>query len=116
VVWSADFLSAAMFLFNLLMLLLLSDTLMRVVSGGKLRDNGSYQTCITSPSTCVRLCVPSSPSLCPPRLHECRAVLARGNERSDTLPLMAVTVLPRRRSCAGETRVAPRRTALSRCG
>jgi hypothetical protein len=109
-----------LFMVNLvLVILLLSGSLMRVVSGAGLRDNGSYQTCIAAPSTCVSLCVPSSPSLCPPRLHGCRAVLARGNggrKRLDTLPLMVVTALPRRRSCAGETRVAQRRTALSRCG
>jgi hypothetical protein len=78
VVWSADFLSAAMFLFNLLMLLLLSDTLMRV-SGqtpNTIENHIDYQACIASPSTCVSLCVPSSPSLCPPRLHECRAQLS----------------------------------------
>ena len=68
-----------MFLFNLLVLLL-SGSLMRVC-GVRLEDRSEYTTCIASPSTCVSLCVPSSPSLCPPRLHGCRAVLARGNER-----------------------------------
>ena len=48
-----------MFLFNLLMLMLLSDTLMRV-SGqtpNTIENHTSYQACITSPSTCIRLCV-----------------------------------------------------------
>jgi hypothetical protein len=48
-------------------LLLLSDSLMRVVSGASLEDNSVYQACIASPSTCTYLYVPpSSPSLCPP--------------------------------------------------
>jgi hypothetical protein len=109
---SADFLSAAMFLFNLLVLMLLSDIFMRV-RGVRLENHSDYTACIGSPSTCYQLCVPPRPSPCPP--VSCRpgaSVLARGNgdrERLDTSPWMAVTVLPSRRSCAGETRVAPGR-------
>jgi hypothetical protein len=111
--------SNMLFMLNMLFGLLLSDTLMRV-SGqtpNTIDNHASYQACITSPSTCVSLCVPSPP----PHALPCRssaAVLARGSggrERLDTSPWMVVTVLPRR-SCAGETRVAPGRTALSRCG
>jgi hypothetical protein len=59
-------------------LLLLSDSLMRVVSGASLQDNSAYQTCITSPSTCTILCVPPPfPSPCPPRSHECRSSCPR---------------------------------------
>ena len=46
-----------MFIFNLLMLLLLSDTLMRV-SGqtpNTIENHIDYQACIVSPSTCTQL-------------------------------------------------------------
>jgi hypothetical protein len=92
-------------LFNLLMLMLLSGSLMRVVSGARLEDHPTYTACLTSPSSCTSLCVPPAPVAVPYACHSSTAVLARGSgdrERLDTLPWMAFTVLPRRRSFAGD--------------
>jgi hypothetical protein len=64
---SADFLSAAMFLFNLLVLMLLSDIFMRV-RGVRLENHSDYTACIGSPSTCYQLCVPPAPVAVPSRI------------------------------------------------
>jgi hypothetical protein len=50
-----------------------------------------------------------SPVVCVTPEHSCPRTSSGDRERLDTSPWMAVTVLPRRRSCTGETRVAPGR-------
>ena len=70
---SADFLSAAMFLFNLLVLMLLSGSLMRVC-GVRFENHSDYTACIDDPSTCTgSLCVPTAPVAVPSRMRVARA-------------------------------------------